>query len=159
MQIIELLILLTLSNAAPVIAAKLFKDKCSWPIDAGVRFVDGQPLFGASKTVRGFLFAVVFTTLGAWLMGLGWKTGVVMGSVSMAGDLFSSFTKRRFKLPPSSRATGLDQIPEALFPLLACKQALDLGVTEILVIVGLFLTGSLILSPVFHKLNIRKHPY
>lgn len=159
MQILELLVLLALANGAPVIARNILGDQFSWPIDAGVRFIDGQPLFGDSKTIRGLVFSIVFATLGASMLGLGWKIGFVVGSVSMAGDLFSSFTKRRFKMPASSRAVGLDQVPEALFPLLACQQALDLGVTEILAVVVLFFAGSAVLSPVFHKLNIRKHPY
>ena len=159
MLILELLILLALSNGTPVIARKLLEERFAWPIDAGVRLFDGQPLFGSSKTIRGLVFAIVFTTLGAWLMGLGWKIGVVVGSISMAGDLFSSFIKRRFKMPPSSRATGLDQIPESLFPLLACQQALDLYVAEIVAVVVIFFVGSVVLSPLFYKLNIRKHPY
>jgi len=159
MLVLELLILLALSNGAPVIARNILEDQFSWPVDAGVRFIDGQPLFGSAKTIRGLVFAVVFTTLGALIIGLGWKIGLVVGIVSMSGDLFSSFIKRRFKMPASSRAVGLDQIPESLFPLLACQQALGLGVSEILAVVVLFLLGSVILSPVFHKLNIRKHPY
>ena len=159
MLILQLLILLVLSNGAPVIARNLFQHRFSWPIDAGIRLFDGQPVFGASKTLRGLVCAVVFTTLGAIVMGLGWKTGFVVGSAAMAGDLFSSFIKRRFKMPASSRAVGLDQIPESLFPMLVCQQTLELGVTEIVAVVVLFFVGNVLLSPVFHKLKIRKNPY
>jgi len=159
MLILELLTLLVLANGTPVVARKILEERIAWPVDAGVRFFDGQPLFGASKTVRGLVFSVMFTTLGASLMGLGWKIGFVVGSTSMAGDLFSSFIKRRLKMPASSRATGLDQIPESLFPLLACQQALDLGVTEILAVVIISFVGSVVLSPVLYRLNIRKRPY
>ena len=159
MLILELLILLALSNGAPVIARIILEDRFAWPIDAGVRLFDGQPLFGSSKTIRGLAFSIMFTTLGASLMALGWKIGFVVGSASMAGDLFSSFIKRRFKMPASSRAVGLDQIPESLFPLLACQQMLDLGIKDILAVVLIFFISSVVLSPVFHKLNIRKHPY
>ena len=34
-------------------------------------------------------------------------------TMAMVGDLLSSFVKRRLKFQPSSRATGLDQIPES----------------------------------------------
>ena len=159
MLILELLILLALANGAPVIARNILEERFAWPMDAGIRFFDGQPLFGASKTIRGLVFSVVFTTLGAWLMGLEWKIGAIVGSTSMAGDLFSSFIKRRFKMPASSRATGLDQIPESLFPLLVCQQALNLGVTEIVAVVVIFFVGSMVLSPLFYKLNVRKRPY
>jgi len=39
----------------------------------------------------------------------------------MLGDAVASFIKRRFGTAPSSRATGLDPIPEALLTLLAMK--------------------------------------
>jgi hypothetical protein len=159
MLIIELFILLVLANGAPVIARNILEERFSWPIDAGVRFFDGRPLFGVSKTIRGLVFSVVFTMLGAWLFGLGLKIGFIVASTSMAGDLFSSFIKRRLKLPASSRAIGLDQIPESLFPLLACQQALDLGVMEIVAIVVIFLVGDLLFSPLFYKLSVRKRPY
>jgi hypothetical protein len=159
MLILELFILLVLANGAPVIARNILEERFSWPVDAGVRFFDGQPLLGASKTIRGLVFSVVFTILGAWLFGLGWKIGFVVGSASMAGDLLSSFIKRRLNLPTSSRAIGLDQIPESLFPLLACQQALDLGATEIVAVVVIFLVGDLVFSPLFYRINIRKRPY
>ena len=38
-----------------------------------------------------------------------------------AGDLFSSFVKRRLDLASSSMAIGLDHIPESFFPLLASR--------------------------------------
>jgi hypothetical protein len=57
----------------------------------------------------------------SFILRLGWTIGVVVGSMAMLGDLFSSFVKRRLNLPPSSRATFLDQVPESLFPLLASR--------------------------------------
>lgn len=77
----------------------------------------------------------------------------------MAGDLFSSFLKRRLHLPPSSRATGLDQIPESLFPLLACHWMLALTVVDIAVGVALFFIGELVVSRVLYKFRARRHPY
>jgi len=159
MQILELLVLLFLANGAPVIARNVLGERFAWPVDGGIRFIDGKPLFGASKTLRGLLFSVVFTALGAWSMGLGWVVGFVVAVASMAGDLFSSFIKRRFDVQVSGRATGLDQIPESLFPALACQRMLDLDVTEISAVVVLFFVGDVVLSPVFHKLRIRKRPY
>ena len=159
MVIIELLILLALANGTPVVMRKVFGDRFAWPVDGGIRFFDGRPVFGPAKTVRGLLFSVPVTSLGAVLLGMGWKTGAVIAAVSMSGDLFSSFVKRRMKLPSSSRATGLDQIPEALFPLLVCRQALALSALDIITIVVLFVVGNMALSPIFYRLNIRKRPW
>ena len=58
----------------------------------------------------------------------------------------SSFIKRRLRRPPSSMARGLDQIPESLLPLLACKSALGLSPLDIVVGDGRFWLGELVLS-------------
>ena len=159
MLILKLLVLLVLANATPVIARKALGERFAWPLDGGVRYVDGQPLFGASKTVRGVVLSILVTAAGGAVTGLGWNVGVLIGTLSMAGDLFSSFIKRRMKMPPSSRALGLDQIPESLFPLLACQGLLELTITEVVSVVTIFFIGDVVFSPLFYKLKIRKRPY
>lgn len=159
MLILKLLALLMLANGTPVIARNGFGGRFAWPLDGGIKAFDGQPLFGSSKTVRGVVLSVLVTGAGGALMGLGWKAGVVIGTLSMLGDLFSSFLKRRMKLPPSSRALGLDQVPESLFPLLACQGLLGLTVTEIVTVVAIFFAGDVVFSPLFYKWKIRKRPY
>jgi len=77
----------------------------------------------------------------------------------MAGDLFSSFLKRRMRLPAGGRATGLDQVPESLFPLLACRAALSLTLLDIAVGVGIFLVGEVVLSRLLFKAHLRDRPY
>jgi CDP-2,3-bis-(O-geranylgeranyl)-sn-glycerol synthase len=148
-----------LANGTPVIASKMLGKRLAWPLDGGIEIFDGQPLFGASKTVRGVVLSVLVTGAGGAWMGLGWKVGMVIGILSMAGDLFSSFIKRRIKLPPSSRVLFLDQVPESLFPLLACQSVLELTVTEIAALVAIFFLGDVVFSPLFFKWKIRKRPY
>ena len=92
-------------------------------------------------------------------MNMPCQVGALLGFTSMCGDLVSSFIKRRMGLPPSTRATGLDQIPETLFPLLACQPMLGLTVIDIVVVMVLFLVGDIVFSPLFYKLRIRKRPY
>ena len=69
-------------------------------------FRDGRTWFGTSKTVRGIVLAVLATTGAASLLGLGWKTGTLVGAMAMVGDLFASFVKRRLGLISSSQAIG-----------------------------------------------------
>ncbi|WP_348267823.1 CDP-archaeol synthase [Edaphobacter paludis] len=157
--IIQLLALLGLANGMPVIMNKLMGKRWSYPMDGGARFVDGQPLFGASKTVRGTLVAVLATAAGAPLVGLTWKIGVAAGTAAMAGDLFSSFLKRRMRLHVGDRATGLDQIPESLFPLLACHLRLPLTALDIAAVIVAFLLGEVLLSLLFYRLHLRERPY
>jgi CDP-archaeol synthase len=157
--IIRMLFLLTLANGAPVVAKKIFGDRLSRALDNGARYLDGQPLFGASKTIRGIIFSVLVTVVGGYLLGLRGKTGALIGSIAMSGDVFSSFLKRRMRLPVSSRAIGLDQIPESLFPLLACRRALSLTVSDIAVAVITFLISELLISRLLYKFRLRDRPY
>jgi len=157
--ILQLVVLLTLANGTPVIAKRLLGDRLSAPLDGGARLVDGEPIFGRSKTIRGIVLALLATAAGAPLLGLGWWIGLLVGAAAMAGDLFSSFVKRRCKLSPSSRAVGLDQVPEALFPLLACRGALGLTVEEIAAAVAIFFAGEVVISRVLYRLRIRDRPY
>ena len=155
----EVLILLAVANGAPVVAARLCGGKLAWPIDGGVRFIDGRPLFGPSKTIRGLVVSLVATTIAAPLLGLDLYIGALIAAAAMAGDLFSSFCKRRLGLAPSSRATGLDQIPESLFPLLACRSPLSLSALDIALGCVIFFVGEIILSVLFFRFRLRDRPY
>jgi CDP-2,3-bis-(O-geranylgeranyl)-sn-glycerol synthase len=62
-------------------------------------------------------------------------------------------------LPSSSRALGLDQVPEALLPALVCKSLLALTLVDIAVIVALFTLGEMLLSRLLFKLHVRDQPY
>ena len=157
--ILQLTLLLAVANGAPVIATKLVGQHFTYPLDGGVELVDGKPLFGKSKTIRGIVAAILLTALSAPLVGLGWTIGVAVGSLAMAGDLFSSFVKRRMNLTPSSRATGLDQIPESLFPLLACRGTLSLSLLDIAICVAIFFAGEIVLSQLLYRMHVRDRPY
>ena len=159
LTIVQLLLLLAVANGAPVIATRIFGDRFSQPLDNGVAFVDGKPLLGKSKSVRGIAVSVVSSALAAPLLGLPWTIGIAVGSAAMAGDLVSSFVKRRLALAPHSRATGLDQIPESLFPLLVCRGALALSGLDIAIGVAIFFVGELVLSVLLFKAHIREQPY
>jgi len=157
--IFKLLVLLTVANGVPVIAKRLLGDRLAWPLDGGARFIDGRPLFGASKTVRGLVLAVAATSLAAPLLGLTVSTGLVAGLGAMAGDLLSSFVKRRLAFTPSSRATGLDQIPESLIPALLCWRELSLTAIDVAAVAGIFLVGEIALSRLLFRIHIRDRPY
>jgi CDP-diglyceride synthetase len=157
--VLQLLMLLMLANGTPVIAKKLLGGRYSFPLDGHLVFADGRPVFGRSKTIRGIVLAVLVTTAGAPLVGLAWQIGVLVGSFAMAGDLFSSFCKRRLGLPSSSRASGLDQIPESLLPLLACRDLLGLTAADIAVCVVMFVAGEVVLSRLLYAFRLRDRPY
>ena len=157
--ILELLILLSVANGTPVIAKKVLGDRLNRPLDGGAVFYDGKPVFGPTKTVRGIVVSLLATALAAWLMGLGWKLGVLIATAAMIGDLFSSFVKRRMTLPSSSMALGLDHIPESLLPLLASSLQLPLSLLDVVIGVVVFCIGTLLLSPILYRFNLRDRPY
>ena len=156
---LQLLALLTLANGTPVIAKKIFGDRLAWPLDGGLGFIDRRPLLGRSKTVRGIVLAVLAAVLGGALLGPGWRIGLAVGALAMVGDLLSSFVKRRLDRRPSSQAIGIDQIPEALLPLLACRAALGLGLIDIVAVVAAFFVGEIVVSRLLFRLHIRDEPY
>ena len=157
--LLQLLVLLTLANGAPVVAKKMFGDRFSVPLDGGLAFLDGRPLFGKSKTLRGIVVAILATAAGAPLIGLDAATGAIVAAAAMAGDLLSSFIKRRLAFKPSSQALGLDQIPEALLPMLAARAALSLTAIDIAAGVAIFLVGGILLSRLLFKAHLRDQPY
>ncbi len=159
LPILQVLALTALANGVPVIAKKILGQWCAWPLDGGVNFLDGRPCLGASKTLRGVVLGIVASSAGAPLVGVSWTIGLRAGAAAMAGDLLSSFLKRRLGRPSSSRASGLDQVPESLFPFLACLGALPLTVLDIAVGVAVFFVGEILLSRLLFKLRLRDRPY
>jgi hypothetical protein len=157
--IVPLLFLLLLANGTPLLARQLLGQNFSYPIDGGCRFRDGRPLLGPAKTLRGVGCALLATTAGGFLVGLGWKIGVVVGGLAMVGDLFSSFVKRRLGRSPSSPLLGVDQLPESLFPLIACMRPLSLTIADVAVAVAVFFVGELALSRVLYAFALRERPY
>ena len=159
LHILQILVLLTFANGTPIVAKKIFGSRFALPLDAGIIFFDGRPVFGASKTMRGIVVSILITSAIAPFIGLDLTIGAIVASSAMAGDLFSSFVKRRLNFRSSSQALGLDQVPESLFPMLACRDALSLTIADIALGVGIFFVGALILSRLLFRAHLRDEPY
>ena len=159
LHILQILVLLTFANGTPIVAKKIFGSRFALPLDAGIIFFDGRPVFGASKTMRGIVVSILITSAIAPFIGLDLTIGAIVASSAMAGDLFSSFVKRRLNFPPSSQALGLDQVPESLFPMLACRDALSLTIADIALAVAIFFVGELVLSRLLYRIHLRDRPY
>jgi len=80
--ILKLVVLLTDANGAPVIAAKLFGKFLYQPLDRGTAFVDGRPVFGRSKTVRGIILSLMATAAFAPILGFEWIDDVIIASAA-----------------------------------------------------------------------------
>lgn len=156
---LKLLLLLFVANGAPVVAKDVLKHRFQAPLDGGSKLIDGEPVLGHSKTIRGIVCSLLATTIVAPLLGLPWVIGFVVSGAAMLGDVLSSFIKRRLKLSASSQAVGIDQLPESLLPLLACVPLLALSLADIAIVVCAFVICEIVFSKVLFKLHIRDRPY
>ena len=129
------------------------------PLDGGLRFFDGRPLLGSSKTVRGLVAAVATATLGAAALGIPLSAGALIGAAAMSGDALSSFVKRRLGIASSARATGIDQILEALLPLLAVQGLLQLSPALIIGRTLAFFALEIPLARWTYRRGLRDKPY
>jgi CDP-2,3-bis-(O-geranylgeranyl)-sn-glycerol synthase len=143
----------------PILAKNMLRDRFSGPLDRGLKLRDGYPLFGKSKTLRGLVSSVACTSIAAPLLGLAWPIGAMLAAASMTGDLLSSFIKRRLGLQPHAQASGLDQIPEALLPLLLVRHPLYLTAADVALLVAAFIVAEVGLSRVLFRLHFRDRPY
>jgi CDP-diglyceride synthetase len=157
--IIQAIVLLVAANGAPVLTNKTLGERWAWPVDNGLKLHDGHRLFGSTKTWRGLCSAILFTTLAAILSGIEPLIGVLFGALAMTGDLLASFIKRRMGCAESSRARGLDTVPEALLPIWLLKETLALSMIDIILITALFFLIEELISPILYRLHIRKRPY
>ncbi|MGC8121782.1 CDP-archaeol synthase [Marinobacter sp. VGCF2001] len=156
---LELFVMLVLANGAPVIVAKLFHQHGNWPIDGGRQWRDGEFVLGPSKTWRGLVSGTLACALFAFWTGLWWLFGALFGGLALLGDMLSSFIKRRMGLVSSARAVWLDQLPEALLPMLFAWYWLELPGWEAGAIALLFALSNMLFSPLLYRLGIRKQPH
>lgn len=148
---LQALALLIAANAIPVLVAKLMRDRGSFPLDFGYVMRDGERLFGSHKTWRGLLSGTLGCALLAEWLGLPAWLGAAFALLSLLADAWSSFAKRRLHLKPGTDVLGLDQLGEALLPLLVFAQPLSLGPWEIVAITVVFVLLDTVTAPLRHR--------
>jgi CDP-2,3-bis-(O-geranylgeranyl)-sn-glycerol synthase len=153
------LLLLIAANGSPVLIRKVLGTRPLKPIDNGYNLSDGYRLFGNTKTWPGLLSALFFTTVIAFIFGINLLTGFFFAMLTMTGDILTSFIKRRLGKQDSSRARGLDTLPESLLPLWLLSDALGLNLIDIAITAGLFFLCEEFISPILYKIHIRNQPY
>ena len=154
-----LLLLLIAANGAPILLAWALGPRWDWPLDGGRIHGDGRPWLGGHITTRGLVGAVLATMLLAYLLGLGAGLGALIGLLAMVGDALSSFVKRRLGLQPGDKATGLDQIPESLLPLLAVAGPYGLGWLDLALLEAAFTLFDMGVSGPLYRWHLRGRPY
>ena len=144
-QIVILVLLVVIANAAPVVISLLLGHRWNAPLDGGLRLPDQRPVLGPSNTIRGVLASVLATALLASLLGFSPATGAGFACLAMLGDICSSFIKRRLGMASSRSVPLLDQLPESLLPLWFMQPIVGGTTAEILVAIVIFTLVDLIL--------------
>jgi CDP-archaeol synthase len=152
--IIKLVLLLVIANGAPVFARLLLRRQFNQPLDRNLRFIDGRPLLGPAKTVRGIVSAIFLTSLMAALFDLSPVQGSLFALLAMSGDLVSSFIKRRLGITSSRSAPLLDQLPETVLPLWGMHPVLEETLQEACAAILVFVVIDWFVSRLRETVNI-----
>jgi CDP-2,3-bis-(O-geranylgeranyl)-sn-glycerol synthase len=142
--------LLILANFVPWAVGRTCRDRWAAPLDCGVVLPDGRRLLGSHKTWRGLVAAVSACAITTELSGLHWWLGMEFAALSMLGDAISSAWKRRRGRAPGEDDPGLDQLPEALLPLVVLRGPLNLGWKEVALVTTVFAVLNLLSLLVRH---------
>jgi len=146
------------ANAVPVIFGG------GHPLDFDRRFVDGKPVFGSNKTVRGFVSGLAVGTLVGFAMSLlnaGYSVllGFVVSLGALLGDLGEAFVKRRLGFVPGAAfpvADQLDFVVGALvFSLIVSPPSALVAVVVILVTPPIHLLTNFLA----YRIGVKKEPW
>ncbi|MDA1197195.1 MAG: CDP-2,3-bis-(O-geranylgeranyl)-sn-glycerol synthase [Nanoarchaeota archaeon] len=158
------------ANMAPVIVKNGFSF-LAVPIDGG-RLIRGKPVLGAHKTWRGFIFAVVFGIVTAFIQHLlsdipwfsslsivsydSWLVwGMLLGSGAIIGDLIESFFKRRSNVSSGKPWIPLDQLDFVIGGLLFAWVAVDLTLSLIFSVLVVSFVLDIMVNHLAYFLKIR----
>lgn len=157
--LLQVLCLIVVANGSPIVIRLVLNTGLNLPVDSGFRFPDDRPLFGPSKTWIGVVTAIAVTGALAAAIGMPATLGLAIGMSAMAGDLLSSFIKRRLDIASSRPAPVLDQLPESLLPALLAAGPLGLTIGDIVLVVVLFFFIEIALSHLLYRCGLRRHPF
>ena len=151
------------ANGAPVIFGG------GRSIDSGKLFIDGKPLFGSHKTIRGFIAGLAIGTFVGWLQeAIAPAAGFPKGSVllgfmlslgAMIGDLTGSFLKRRLSLDPGAPLPIIDQVDFALMALLMAAPVKPPTIAMTMIILVLTVPIHLLINMLAYLLGLKKTPW
>jgi len=133
------LLLVIVANVAPWAAGRFFPQYWRAPLDGGATLRDGKRVLGDHKTWRGLVISTLACAVVARLLRFPLLLGAAFGALSLAADCASSFVKRRLRLRPGTEVPGVDQLPEALVPLLLLSRPLGLSFFDAMAVAVVFM--------------------
>ncbi len=167
-----------LANAAPVFASRWrWLDKLNVPIDGGRHF-RGKRIFGANKTVRGFVagfgFALVGVLVQRWIDSAvcvscsGFSNAIASVNIfvlaalysfgALGGDALESFVKRQLNKPAGSTWVPFDQLDFIIGALLATWPVLHYSGMTVVAVVGVMFVAHIISTFVGFTFGLKDKP-
>jgi len=114
------------------------------PIDVGSKFIDGRPIFGSHKTIRGFFSGMIAGTISGFLQG-NLFAGFILSLGALSGDLAGAFVKRRVGIEPGSPFPLVDQLSFVFFAIIFALPFSYLNIEEMF--------SAIFYTPLFHSLT------
>lgn len=127
-------------------------------IDAGVKLMDSQPIFGKNKTIKGFIGGVLTGGVVGILLSQGFW-GFILATGALLGDLGGAFIKRRLKMEPGQPFPLLDQYDFVIGAFLISELFNPVDKTEFLLFLITTPLAHLAANFVAYKLGLKKVPW
>jgi uncharacterized protein len=136
--VLKTIVFLLWVNFLPPLANVVWGERFNRAVDGGRLWFDRQPVFGRHKTIRSILASLLGGVAVSPLLGVSWWVGGIAALLAMAGDLLSSFIKRRPNFPSGRNVIVLDQFFESFFPALFLSHYLEMSGMQVMLILLCF---------------------
>ncbi len=153
--VFEIVAFLLWVNFLPPLFNLILGNRFNWPLDRDLLFIDHRPILGKNKTFRGILCSLLGGIAAFPLLGIVWWSAGLTALLAMAGDLLSSFIKRRFNISSGKTVAVLDQIFESLFPILYLRHLLQLTGQQMVAILICFVPVAYLGAWFWNYINYR----
>jgi len=140
------------ANASPVIFGG------GGPIDAGLKWLDGKPLLGSHKTIRGTFFGIIVGTIVGVVQGnpIG---GLLQSFGAILGDILFSFFKRRLNMQPGDSLPLVDQLDFIVIAVFLSYPIQQTPIMQIITIVILTLPLHYMVNIIAWVFKLKKNPW
>ena len=132
------------------------------PIDRGRKFVDGRPILGTNKTMKGFAYGLLLGSTAAFAEAAMFANyelvlvGIVASLGALLGDFFGAFVKRRLDIPPGNPLPVVDQLDFILGALLLTSPLLQVTLGAVLILVIATAPIHLLSNAIAYMLRLKK---
>ena len=173
LKIVYLLLPGIFANMAPVLVKNVFKS-LAIPVDCNKTF-RGKRVLGDHKTVRGFLFGILFSIIIAWIQTILYDfsffrtisilpysssnfalLGFLMGFGALFGDSVKSFFKRRLNVEPGKPFFPWDQLDAPLGGIIFVSFVYQLSFSLIIGVIVVSLILHLLIRTIGYYTGLNK---